>query len=129
MTGRRNNVSITIGGKDYSRYFTFPFVIQDTGTEQLDSAIVELRGLPTGDKFSPFTPVVLCGGRYSYVIADDTVTEVFGRSLWNHQLTLIDETKTLERILMEGKSFTQPLIKEVGEPKSAKAYKILNKKS
>ena len=124
---KRNIADIRIGGLDYSKYFTFPFVIQDTGTEQLDSAVVELRGLPTGDKFPPFTPVVLCGGRYSYVIADDTVTEVFGRSLWNHQLTLIDETKTLERILMEGKSFTQPLIKEVGEPKRAKAYKILNK--
>lgn len=124
---KRNIADIRIGGIDYSKYFTFPFVIQDTGTEQLDSAVVELRGLPTDDKFPPFTPVVLCGGRYSYVIADDTVTEVFGRSLWNHQLTLIDETKTLERILMEGKSFTQPLIKEVGEPKRAKAYKILNK--
>lgn len=124
---KRNIADIRIGGLDYSKYFTFPFVIQDTGTEQLDSAVVELRGLPTDDKFPPFTPVVLCGGRYSYVIADDTVTEIFGRSLWNHQLTLIDETKTLERILMEGKSFTQPLIKEVGEPKRAKAYKILNK--
>lgn len=122
---KRNIADIRIGGIDYSKYFTFPFVIQDTGTEQLDSAVVELRGLPTDDKFPPFTPVVLCGGRYSYVIADDTVTEVFGRSLWNHQLTLIDETKTLERILMEGKSFTQPLVKEVGEPKSAKGIVIV----
>ncbi len=119
---KRNIADIHIRGRDYSKYLILPFVIQDTGTEQLDSAVVELRGMPTGDKFPPFTPVSLCGGKYSYVVADDTVTEVFGRSLWNHQLTLIDETKTLERILMEGKSFTQPLVKEVGEPKNAKGF-------
>lgn len=116
---RRNIADIKIDGRDYSKYLILPFVVQDTGVEQLDSAIVELRGMPTEDKFAPFLPVSLFDGKYNYVVADDTVTEVFGRSLWNHQLTLIDETKMLERILMEGKSFTQPLKQEIGEPRNA----------
>ena len=98
----RNRISIVIGGVDYSKYLALPFVFQDTGTEQLDSAIVTLRNLPTGGKFAPFTPVSVCGGKYTYVIADDRIQAVFGRSLWHHEITLIDETKATERILMEG---------------------------
>lgn len=122
---RRNIADIKIDGRDYSKYLILPFVLQDTGVEQLDSAIVELRGMPTDAKFAPFLPVSLFGGKYNYVVADDTVTEVFGRSLWNHQLTLIDETKMLERILMEGKSFTQPLKQEIGEPRDADVFSFV----
>lgn len=118
----RNRISIVIGGVDYSKYLALPFVFQDTGTEQLDSAIVTLRNLPKDGKFAPFTPVSVCGGKYTYVIADDLVTAVFGRSLWHHEITLIDETKATERILMEGKSFTQPLEKSIGEAKDADVY-------
>lgn len=118
----RNRISIVIGGVDYSKYLALPFVFQDTGTEQLDSAIVTLRNLPTDGKFAPFTPVSVCGGKYTYVIADDRVQAVFGRSLWHHEITLIDETKATERILMEGKSFTQPLEKSIGEAKDADVY-------
>lgn len=118
----RNRISIVIGGVDYSKYLALPFVFQDTGTEQLDSAIVTLRNLPTDGKFAPFTPVSVCGGKYTYVIADDRVQAVFGRSLWHHEITLIDETKATERILMEGKSFTQPLKQENEVQQSAEAY-------
>ncbi len=124
----RNRIDITIGGVDYSKYLALPFVFQDTGTEQLDSAIVTLRNLPTDGKFAPFTPVSVCGGKYTYVIADDRVTAVFGRSLWHHEITLIDETKATERILMEGKSFTQPLKQEIGEPKDADAFFVAGNK-
>lgn len=120
----RNRISIVIGGVDYSKYLALPFVFQDTGTEQLDSAIVTLRNLPTDGKFAPFTPVSVCGGKYTYVIADDRVQAVFGRSLWHHEITLIDETKATERILMEGKSFTQPLKPLMGEEKKAEIYQI-----
>ena len=118
----RNRISIVIGGVDYSKYLALPFVFQDTGTEQLDSAIVTLRNLPTDGKFAPFTPVSVCGGKYTYVIADDRVQAVFGRSLWHHEITLIDETKATERILMEGKSFTQPLEMNLAQNQPAWCY-------
>lgn len=118
----RNRISIVIGGVDYSKYLALPFVFQDTGTEQLDSAIVTMRNLPTDGKFAPFTTVSVCDGKYTYVIADDRVTAVFGRSLWHHEITLIDETKATERILMEGKSFTQPLQVDYGTPQKPMIY-------
>lgn len=104
------HLQISVGGVDYSEHLAFPFVIQDTGTEQLATAIVTLSNLSTDEKFAPFTPVSLCGGKYSYVVANDAVREVFGRRRWHHELTLIDCTKSAERLLMEAKSFTQPLV-------------------
>lgn len=105
----QKHLQIEIGGVDYSENLAFPFVVQDTGNEQLKTAIVTLTNIPTDVKFAPFTPVDLCGSKYSYVIANDAVREIFGRGRWNHELTLIDSTKATERVLMEAKSFTQPL--------------------
>ena len=122
MRNKRNRVNVVISGKDYSKYLSLPFVFQDTGTEQLDSAIIELRGMPTGAKFRPFEAVSLCDGKYTYVVADDTVTEIYGRGLYNHELTLIDATKMAERELMEAKNFTQPLFRDIGTPQPAEVY-------
>ena len=102
-------LQIEIGGVDYSKYLAFPFVMQDTGTEQLSTAIVSLSNMPTGAKFAPFTPVKLFGFKNTYVIANDAVKEIFGKKRWNHELTLIDSTIQTERVLMEAKAFTQPL--------------------
>lgn len=106
----QKQLRIEIGGVDYSEHLSFPFVLQDTGNEQLKTAIVTLSNMPTDAKFPPFTAVNLCGGKYEYVIANDSVKEVFGRKRWNHELTLIDSTKATERVLMEAKAFTQPLV-------------------
>lgn len=123
---RANKADIKIGGVDYTNNLSLPFVIQDSGTEQLDSAVISLVNMRTEAKFPPFTPVSLCKGKYTYLVADDSVKAVFGRSVWNHELTLIDETKATERILMEGKSFTQPLIQTLGDAKDADGYKFIN---
>lgn len=125
MKNKRNRADVIINDINYSSYISLPFVFQDTGTEQLDSAIITLRNLPTDAKFAPFTPVSLCGGKYTYIIADDRVTAVFGRSLWHHEITLIDETKMLERILMEGKSFTQPLVQYDSTSRNADCYRFI----
>lgn len=124
MKKQRNTANIVIGGKDYSKYLTLPLAFQDTGVEQLDSAIVELRGMREGAQFRPFLEVSLFNGRYTYVVADDVVTEVYGRGVYNHELTLIEPTKLMERVLMEAKSFTQPLFREIGEPMPAEVYEI-----
>lgn len=107
--------TIEIDGVDYSEHLAPPFTIQETGTEQLGTAIVNLMYLRTGAKFSPFTPVTMGGGKYSYVVANDAVKEVFGRKRWNHELTLIDATKATERVLMEAKAFMQPQISDFAE--------------
>lgn len=119
-------LQIKIGGVDYSEHLGAPMTIQETGTEQLGTAMVTLNYMRTDAKFPPFTPVEIGGGKYSYVIANDAVKEVFGRKRWNHELTLIDATKATERVLMEAKSFTQPQISDFTE--NVKKPKILSYK-
>lgn len=117
-----NIIDVEIGGVDYSEYLTFPFVIQETGTEELDTAIIELCSMPTAAKFPPFTPVKLYGGKYEYIIASDVVKEVYGRKRWNHELTLMHPTKSAERVLMEAKAFTQPLVPNYGDGNTYAKY-------
>ena len=76
MKNKRNRADVIINDINYSSYISLPFVFQDTGTEQLDSAIITLRNLPTDAKFAPFTPVSLCGGKYTYIIADVVPTDL-----------------------------------------------------
>lgn len=123
----QKQLHIEIGGVDYSEYLYFPFVLQDTGNEQLKTAIVTLSNMPTDAKFPPFTAVNLCGGKYEYVIANDSVKEVFGRKRWNHELTLIDSTKATERVMMEAKAFTQPLVVDyLANPQKADCFYYTN---
>lgn len=119
---RNGNIGVEIGGVDYSAYLAFPFVIQETGTEELDTAIVELHSVPRAAKFPPFTPVKLYGGKYEYIIANDAVKEVYGRKRWKHELTLMHPTKNAERVLMEAKAFTQPLVPNYGDGKTYAEY-------
>lgn len=99
---------IEIGGVDYSRYMSAPITIQETGTEQLATAMVTLANMPTEAKFKPFTPVKIGGDKYAFLVANDSVKKIVGRGRWNHELTLIDTTKESERVLMSAKSFSQP---------------------
>ena len=112
---RNGSIGVEVGGVNLSAYLAFPFVIQETGTEELDTAIVELRNMPTAAKIPPFTPVKLYGGKYEYIVANDAVKEVYGRKRWNHELTLMHPTKNAERVLMEAKAFTQPLVPDYGD--------------
>ncbi len=123
----QKQLRIEIGGVDYSEHLSFPFVLQDTGNEQLKTAIVTLSNMLTDAKFPPFTAVNLCGDKYEYVIANDSVKEVFGRKRWNHELTLIDSTKATERVMMEAKAFTQPLVVDyLANPQKADCFYYTN---
>ena len=104
----RRYTSIKVGGVDYSAYLHTPLTIQRTLNEQLDSASVELVNTPFREPLKPFLPVSL--GGETYILADDTVTEVLGRGLYKHSLTLIEETKEAERIICGAKAFTAPLV-------------------
>lgn len=104
------HTSILIGGVDYSRYLRLPLTIQRTLNEQLDSAVVELHNTRKSKPFAPFLPVSL--GGETYILAEDVVTEVVGRNLYKHSLTLIEKTKEAERIICGAKAFTTPLVRD-----------------
>lgn len=101
--------NIVIDGVNCTRYFTFPFTIQETLDESLDSAMIQLTGMEREEPFKPFTDAELgtdADGRIDMLVANDEVTEIFGRGLYNHQITLIEPTKLLERYVMGAKAFT-----------------------
>lgn len=105
--------TITIGGVDYSEYLRTPLTIQRTLDEQLDSAVLDLANMPAKDPFKPFTPVAI--GGETYILAEDVVTEVIGRGLYKHSLTLIEQTKEAERIICSAKAFTRPLVHDYSD--------------
>jgi hypothetical protein len=118
---------IEIGGVDYSRYMTAPITIQETGTEQLATAMVTLANMPTEAKFKPFTPVKIGGDKYAFLVANDSVKKIVGRGRWNHELTLIDTTKESERVMMSAKSFSQPFeVTGAGTPQKARIISSIN---
>lgn len=95
---------ITIDGVSYSEYLRLPLTVQQTLNEQLDSAVVDLFNVPFAEPLKPFSRVVV--GGMPYLLAEDSVTENFGRGLYKHSLTLIEETKEAERIICGAKAFT-----------------------
>ena len=101
-----NQLSISINNTDYSPYLHYPYSFQNTLDETLDSAKVMLVGMKQSAPFIPFSKVNLCGR--TYALADDRPSELYGRKVFNHDLTLIEPTKILERYIVGGKSFTNP---------------------
>lgn len=106
--------NIVIDGENYTKYFTFPFTVQNTLDESLDSAMIQLSNMKRKEPFKPFTDAELgtdADGRIDMLVANDEVTEVFGRGLYNHQITLIEPTKLLERYVMSAKAFTNHTVR------------------
>lgn len=102
------NKTIVIGGVDYSRFLSWPYTFKKALNEELDVCFVDLKNTRIKDPFKPFLRVTL-GGDSSYIVSTDDVTEVYGTGSYNHTLTLIEQTKETERIIMGAKSFTNPL--------------------
>ena len=107
---------ITVGGVDYSAYARLPLTIQRTLNEQLDSAVVDLFNMPFREPLKPFDLVTV--GDETYILAEDIVTEVMGRGLYKHSLTLLEQTKETERIICGAKAFTRPLARDYTDGKT-----------
>lgn len=123
-------MKIIIDGKDYSRYLTLPVTVQKTLNEQLDTGMLTLAFMPVKAPFKPFLPVTFeeDGVSSNFLIAADDVKEVFGRKRYHHTITLIEETKSTERILCEAKAFTQPLVRDYADGSTIAEYKQYEEK-
>lgn len=115
---------IEIGGVDYSKYLSIPATTQRTLNEELDTAIVQLVYMREKTPIKPFTSAIFeeDGEETHYFVAVDNVKKIFGRRRYNHELTLIEETKITERILCEAKAFTQPLVRDYTDGKTIATY-------
>lgn len=109
---------IYIDDKDYTSKVALPFTIQETVDESLDQASLRLTQLASQTPFKPLTKVQfdildnegIAFNSFAFFVSNDTVTETLGTNKFVHQLTLIEQTKWLERFTGITKCATNPLI-------------------
>lgn len=112
---------IKIQGKYYG--CMVPVAIQRALDESLDGASVNLRYTKVKDAFAPFTPAFLRGEKW--YIAADVCEQIPGRrDLYNHSLTLIEETAALQKMYISSKVVTRTTNSELSEKSSAKCESI-----
>ncbi len=109
-------VKIKIGGVDYTKYVEVPFQDKSVLDESLDMASIRLFYTDKKEEFKPFTLVELeveddIKKTLKMYIASDVTEEVLSTGKVNHTLVLIEETKSIERLLLT-KTTTNPLVKD-----------------
>ena len=103
---------ILIGGEDYTKYCALPFKEQYVLDSALDNGVLTLPMTNRNEIFKPFTPVDITkdGETYRMYVASDKMTEIVGSGKYTHELVLIEETKLLEKKVVDTNTTTQPLI-------------------
>lgn len=126
----KNTVCIFIDGYNYTGNLVLPVKIGNFLDERLDEATVSLRRSRTRH-FAPLTPVELVYYQTEYygkpntnsytavrkktsvqqfIVADDNATEVIpGSGYYNHELYLIELTKSAERVVVDTITYTNVL--------------------
>lgn len=113
-----NKYTITIDGTDYTKYAPFPLKYARLLDEQLDESSLSLIRT-TQEIFSPFTPVVITMWNASaptltrtlnmYVATDESVEMPTGSGKYNHEITLVEQTKLLEGIFPRSHGYVNAL--------------------
>lgn len=113
-----NKYTITIDGTDYTKYVPFPLKYSRLLDEQLDEGSLSL--IRTTQKiFQPFTPVAISIWNESaptltrtlnmYVATDESVEMPTGSGMYNHEITLVEQTKLLEGIFPRSHGYVNAL--------------------
>lgn len=102
---------ILIDGVDYTSDCTLPFKEQYLLNTALDNGVITLLS-KRNEIFKPFTKITIKKNfdEYDMLIASDKMTHIIGTEIYTHDLTLIEETKKLERKVVDTNTTTQPLI-------------------
>lgn len=98
---------------DCSEYVTHPYSIKETLDESLDQAMITLKNTSESTPFMKSDRAVFSGTNRttrSFAVIHDDVKSIYSTGLYEHTLTLIENTKDLETVPAGGgKCFTQPL--------------------
>lgn len=116
-----NKYTITIDGTDYTKYVPFPLKYSRLLDEQLDEGSLSL--IRTTQKIFPaFTPVVITMWNASaptltrtlnmYVATDESVEMPTGSGKYNHEITLVEQTKLLEGIFPRSHGYVNALVRD-----------------
>jgi len=108
--------TVTMDGKDITRHVPFPIKWENLLDEQLDIARVTINQLSV-KIITPLTPVSIdikdSADRHQYIdmiVGTDAAQEVpVGSGKFNHEVTLIEQTKILEGIVVDALTFTNDL--------------------
>lgn len=107
---------ISIDNVDYTNHCTMPIQQQNTADESLDAGYLELFCVDKQEPIKPFNKckITTNDGETEeseyYDVASDECDEVIKQKKYNHDLVLIEETKLLERYIVDVKTLTNPIV-------------------
>ena len=119
-----NKYTITIDGTDYTKHVPFPLKYARLLDEQLDeSSLSPIR--TTQEIFPAFTPVEITMWNASaptltrtlnmYVATDESIEMPTGSGKYNHEITLVEQTKLLEGIFPRSHGYVNALVREYSD--------------
>lgn len=101
---------VKINEVNYTQYAVLPIKKQKTLDESLDVGILTLKNLSLSEPFEPFSKVEIDDDTTFFIAKDNVRQTVFGKSpKYEHILSLIEETKELEKYFVDSCSITIPL--------------------
>lgn len=111
-----NGIQVTIGGKDATKNIPLPAKWNSMLDERLDEGRLSIRHAKT-PLFQPLTPVEISltskkgvtTTRSFLVSADESTETPAGSGYHNHELSLIEQTKELEGIIVDALTYTNDL--------------------
>lgn len=112
----QNTYTITIDGEDYTKHIPMPIKWSALLDERLDEGRISLKRTKT-ELFQPMTDVVIrftdkkgVVTEKTFIVSLDEATEIpVGSGYYNHEISLIEETKKLEGIIIEPITYTNDL--------------------
>lgn len=112
----QNTYTVTIDGVDYTKHVPMPVKWESLLDERLDEGRLSLKRTKT-QLFQPLTPVTLTitdkkGAVTSYtmlVSVDDAAEIPVGSGFYNHEISLVEETKIAEGIMVETLTYPNDL--------------------
>ena len=102
---------------DYTEYLQVPVNMQENKTSALNTCNLILKGTSIANPLRPSMFALLTDdldNEYYFVVASDNCTYV-QTGYYNHNITLIEQTKLLERVVVDNCTFTKPLVKKYSE--------------
>lgn len=103
-------IELFIKQKDYTKYLVDGVPLVDTYTDELDSAIVSVVGVKKMDIDSFDKVRLVINGENHYLMINTYEEQVYSRSplRYRYNLSLISETKLLERVYLPSLKITKP---------------------
>lgn len=123
----QNRYKITIDGIDYTKHVPMPVKWSSLLDERLDEGRLSMRNVPVAI-FEPLSEVVITltdktdeVTTLTFLVSTDESSEIpVGSGRYNHEISLIEETKKLEGIISESLTYTNALGRDyTTDPKAA----------